>query len=1194
MAVSKAVSKKKKEQPKGMNQDVINYLIAGALPAVLVGAALMKDERGKAPRVPVIFALLNFELTPNTEGNTNARLHLKFNIELEYGTGDSRKRWVIERDLEDFWRLNLSLGIRRKLRLSKSRKPPDFPSEALPFFRTARNLEGDERTKRMAQDVGSGVAAGIGALAGAVGGASQLVDRDRQYPRIVANRIGAWLRKCLVCYTFREECNRLCKFLELSTLGIRLSRDERKSGKEGFLAIRSIRGATRGMTCNPMEYKRRHKPRWYLVRESYILSVEHPSATEIYDVFFLDHHFDITRRDFLSDVSIDDGKHHHPQHHQFKMKNSERRVHLVAKNERQLDQFVKSIETMAESTPWAKEHRFGSFAPVRTNVAAQWLVDGRDYFWNVSRAIYNAKDTIYIHDWWLSPELYMRRPSAIAEKWRLDRLLQRKAQEGVKIFIIIYQNVGTTVPIDSTYTKYSMMGLHPNILLQRSPGHLKQVTFFWAHHEKILVVDNEIGFVGGLDLCFGRWDTPEHILVDDKDNLRSGDGAETGEKSVPDAGDDVTDKDFQVWPGKDYSNPRVLDFHTLDKPYAELYDRSKIPRMPWHDISMCLLGQAARDIGRHFVQRWNYLLRTKPPRRPMAMLLPPSDYDPADLEKYGLTGTCEVQILRSSGNWSLGLDATEHSIQNAYCSLIKESEHFIYIENQFFITSTEVDGTKIENGIGDALVERIIRAHANQEHWKAVLVVPMLPGFPGSIDNNEGTALRYIMKCQFNSISRGEKSIFGRLRKAGIDPVMYINVFGLRGWGRVGKETPMLVSEMVYIHAKCMIVDDRATIIGSANINERSQRGMRDSEVASVVRDTDMMDSTMGGKPYKVGRFSHTLRMRLMREHLGVNVDEIEQQECHMDGLAKAVPFNRDFKVWNPAEQPGHITNPLPSGIPITIGRTTNLGEEMEHAKRDPDIGFTLKMYKDQVAAEKGKPYTTSANRYADADKKLAELAKELNITLDAPLKPLVHLGSGGTGPFSALDQDEVKVAEGKSQGGFETFAEQPFTNPLTGKEIASVDPYGFSDPLIDSFYHQTWCSLAVSNTDIYREVFRCQPDDQVKTWKDYHKWEKYIAASDEASSSGTLHEKETDSSDPRSTTTSTVPGSPANGKHGRQTRTIGGQTVELPSVEMMEQMLCGIRGHLVIWPTEWMLEADKQNDWLYTIDKVQPIDIYS
>ena len=38
-----------------------------------------------------------------------------------------------------------------------------------------------------------------------------------------------------------------------------------------------------------------------------------------------------------------------------------------------------------------------------------------------------------------------------------------------------------------------------------------------------------------------------------------------------------------------------------------------------------------------------------------------------------------------------------------------------------------------------------------------------------------------------------------------------------------------------------MIVDDRLVLCGSANINERSQRGDRDSELLAVIRDTDMI-----------------------------------------------------------------------------------------------------------------------------------------------------------------------------------------------------------------------------------------------------------------------------------------------------------------------------------------------------------------
>lgn len=34
--------------------------------------------------------------------------------------------------------------------------------------------------------------------------------------------------------------------------------------------------------------------------------------------------------------------------------------------------------------------------------------------------------------------------------------------------------------------------------------------FLWAHHEKIVCIDQTTAFVGGIDLCYGRWDTSEH------------------------------------------------------------------------------------------------------------------------------------------------------------------------------------------------------------------------------------------------------------------------------------------------------------------------------------------------------------------------------------------------------------------------------------------------------------------------------------------------------------------------------------------------------------------------------------------------------------------------------------------------------------------------------------------------------------
>jgi hypothetical protein len=45
---------------------------------------------------------------------------------------------------------------------------------------------------------------------------------------------------------------------------------------------------------------------------------------------------------------------------------------------------------------------------------------------------------------WLSPELYLRRPPAKNEQYRIDRMLQQAAERGVKVNIIVYKEVGTT------------------------------------------------------------------------------------------------------------------------------------------------------------------------------------------------------------------------------------------------------------------------------------------------------------------------------------------------------------------------------------------------------------------------------------------------------------------------------------------------------------------------------------------------------------------------------------------------------------------------------------------------------------------------------------------------------------------------------------------------------------------------------
>jgi phospholipase D1/2 len=994
----------------------------------------------------------------------------------------------------------------------------------------------------------------------------ELDARQRElYQRRQRRKLETYLQQMIRWLIFRPDSTRLCKFLELSALAIRLSAEGGYQGKQGLLTIMSAQARKlRQSHLAVSRFTERHRPKWFLVRHSYIICVDGPESLNPYDVFLVDSEFstekpkkrktiDLNTPQEVANTVFEKGLEAgttvaHGKHHLLRLYNTERKLKLIARTERLYLQFQESINLMAQATIWSKKQRFASYAPVRNNVWARWLVDGRDHMWQISRAIDNAKDFVYIHDWWLSPELYLRRPAAISQKWRIDRLLQRKAQEGVKIFVIVYRNIESAIPIDSEYTKWSLLDLHENICIQRSPNQFRQNQFFWAHHEKLVVVDNMMAFVGGIDLCFGRWDDPCHTLTDDKLT-----GFEINHDGPRDS------ETCQVWPGKDYSNPRVQDFYALDRPYEEMYDRTRVPRMPWHDIGMQLVGQPARDVGRHFVQRWNYILRSRIPSRPTPILIPPPEYEQAELESLGMTGTCQVQILRSCGHWSIGTpNKVEHSIMNAYVHLIRHSQHFVYIENQFFITSCVVEGTTIHNKIGDALVDRIIRAYENDEHWGACIVIPLMPGFQNSVDSQDGTSIRLIMQCQFRSICRGETSIFGRLRAKGIDPEDYIRFYSLRQWGKIGPRK-CLTTEQLYIHAKCMVVDDRSVIIGSANINERSLLGGRDSEVAAVVTDTRMIPSFMGGEPYDVGEFAHSLRKRLMREHLGVDVDAIyrreqaarerEEQDAEMariyqEGTAGSQDPGDYFAGALP---PSHVRPSPPRNVEVGssgnvstgLAGTTRVGSAVSldvppeqpqphdwHKKFSADVqhdldvdgyGFdNMKALVDagdvglidsfidthgrEVLLHKDSPDAPRVKELEEdeAKKRASREPVQEKPTVQPPY-PMERMDTYALGLLPRSQLPELPALDDTDIGGPALTRGMPHAstlkpvNPLMHTlKRPKVHEDCMIDPLVATFYYDIWHQVAENNTKIYRQVFRCMPDSEVLDWRTYEKFNEY------------------------------------------------------------------------------------------------------
>lgn len=1247
-----------------------SHLLFGELfivtPTTMVLASqILSTEDRDDKIVPVLIQQISLkvEKPPSGDSYRNA-----VSVNVEYGSGNSTMKWSVIRGYRDFLWLRAKIKTDARMR---NVKPPKLPKRRTHYEK--HKMPYDNSQHNIADDGGD--LSRIASLASSVSSVS--LDGE---PETYEEAMEKWLKATLRIFQLRTEINRVLAFLELSHMSVCLAPESSYHGKEGVLVIRSRAGEMgwRVHHLHPMDFAlmiQRHTPKWVLVRESYLVVVDSISSTQVREVFQVDSSFEVVHVPEQSEVPLErvdnqqdatpaavaapeTSKKMAKTAINLHLRNGSRDIKFTVVSDRELRRWQASILQMKRLTPWSRHHRFGSYAPVRHNVFGQWFVDARDYYWMLSEALENAQDTIFILDWWLSPELYLRRPPEGNQRWRLDRVLKRRAEAGVKIFVVVYRNVGAAIPIDSMWTKHSLLDLHENIHIIRSPNQLlQQNALFWAHHEKLCVIDNVVAFNGGIDLCFGRWDTWQHTLIDD-----AAVPFWTDEHSPPEP--------TQLIPGKDYSNPRVHDFFSLDKPFEDMYDRFTVPRMPWHDIHQMVMGQPARDLARHFVQRWNYVIRQKIPSRKTPFLLPPPDFTQAELDRLGLTGTCEYQALRSSCDWSLGLKEHEQSIQNAYLTLIQESERFVYIENQFFITSTEVDGIVVENQIGNALVQRIVKAYEAGEPWKAFILIPLTPGFEAQVDSNDASSVRVIYQCEYNSISRGAKSIFYRLESLGIRPDMYIHFFSLRQWGKFRDD--LLTTEQLYIHAKTIIVDDRIAVIGSANINERSMRGVRDSEVAVCVRDTKVVDSSMGGKPWKAAKFAHSLRVRLMREHLGVDIDKLEIIERLMHTLENAAVTS--YRV-TPSSTPLDTPVPTRPGTPLKDGAPSPFPADNDFPSwLYPEL-HTFNWYAgtpyNRGIREHKKVSTDSRIQGNPAHKADVE-GHGFDHMADRQEKPAIL---DATPPSNEKDENEARkimqeLLQDPEIDSKELFLKK-FYSKFTGQNILRpvpsfgelplphvddegrraidcdsipIDPWSLNDPLDDTFLHDKWFAAAERNTLIYRLVFRCQPDDEVETWKDYKKFqahqERFYEKQREDGGPGGLrreghHEPErvdkhvlagdishtnpeglrtpdyshhnsandnslnqmTPSTPPTSDTEYSTDLKPQQSVQRRPkplTNRRGSHFEHVLDAQVAEDLLHGVTGHLVVFPTEWLNRELDSGNWNFQMDRMAPLEIYN
>ncbi|KAG4947868.1 hypothetical protein JHK82_041040 [Glycine max] len=456
-----------------------------------------------------------------------------------------------------------------------------------------------------------------------------------------------------------------------------------------------------------------------------------------------------------------------------------------------------------------------------------------------------------------------------------------------------------------------------------------EIFSMFSHHQKIVVVDSAlpngrsdkrriVSFVGGIDFCDGRYDTQFHSLF------------------------------------RTLGTVHHDDFHQPNFSHTSI--KKGGPREPWHDIHSRLEGPIAWDVLFNFEQRWkkqggkDLLI---PPKDLENVIIPPSVVTyPEDHEAWN------VQLFRSiDGGAAFGFPETpeeaarsglisgkdniiDRGIQDAYIKAIRRAKNFIYIENQYFLGSCyawSADGIKPEDIGALHLIPRelslkIVSKIEAGERFSVYIVVPMWPeGYP-----EKGT-VQAILDWQRRTMDMMYKDVVGALKGKGIeeDPLNYLTFFCLvnRELKKEGEYVPperpdphtdymrAQVSRrfMIYVHAKMMIVDDEYIIIGSANINQRSMDGARDSEVA------------MGAyQPYHLATKQpargqiHGFRMSLWYEHLGLLHDSFlhpESEEC-IEKVNQIADKYWDLYTTEPLEQdlPGHLLR-----YPVAISSQGNV-----------------------------------------------------------------------------------------------------------------------------------------------------------------------------------------------------------------------------------------------------------------------------
>lgn len=263
---------------------------------------------------------------------------------------------------------------------------------------------------------------------------------------------------------------------------------------------------------------------------------------------------------------------------------------------------------------------------IRKARRVSFLIDGAAYFTAFVKAVEKARKSVYIAGWDINSRVALIRESEEQiERYRLHTFLTSAVRsiEDLEIHILIWDFAMIFALERELFPIFRLGGKnHKRIHFHMDNEHPLGA----SHHQKIVVVDDSVAFVGGLDLTKVRWDTPEH---------------------------------------------------TADNPLR--VDPDGRPYPPFHDVQMAVDGEVAESLGDLFRSRWERATgeRLTPPKIDNHDAWP--EYLEPDVTMVG------VGIARTEPPYRDNPEVRE--IERLHIDAVISARRYIYIENQYLTSS---------------------------------------------------------------------------------------------------------------------------------------------------------------------------------------------------------------------------------------------------------------------------------------------------------------------------------------------------------------------------------------------------------------------------------------------------------------------------------------------------------------------------